>query len=430
MNLVAHPGPQRAIDELVASQTALAGKISRNDACCEVGVVIRLDADVGPGQTRPDELCDLFWVHTGSLARGGPIRGARTPNSRDGLSEAEAYNQRDMQSPVSKPASSSTDDAQLLASARRALAIETQAVAALAPRLDGAFATACRVCLACEGRVAVSGMGKSGHIARKIAATLASTGTPAFFLHPAEAGHGDLGMITRTDVVVAISNSGETPEIVVLLPHLKRLAVPLIVLVGKVDSTLGRASTVALDVSVPEEACPLNLAPTASTTATLAMGDALAVSVLEARGFTKQDFALSHPGGSLGRQLLLHVEDIMRAGTALPRISADQPLGAGLVEMSGKGLGMTVVVDPDDRILGVFTDGDLRRALDKQIDVHRTPMREVMTTNCKTIGPRALAAEAVHLMELHRITALPVADSHGRLIGALNVHDLFRAGVV
>ena len=276
----------------------------------------------------------------------------------------------------------------------------------------------------------VTGMGKSGHIARKIAATFASTGTPAFFLHPAEAGHGDLGMITRTDVVVALSNSGETPELVLLLPHLKRLAVPLIVLVGKVDSTLGRASSVAIDVSVPEEACPLNLAPTASTTATLAMGDALAVSVLEARGFTEQDFAMSHPSGSLGRQLLLHVEDVMRTGAALPRVAADDLLGAGLVEMSKKGLGMTVVVDSNDHILGVFTDGDLRRTLDKRIDVHSTPMHVVMTSNPKSIGARALAAEAVHLMETHRITALPVTDAQGRLIGALNVHDLFRAGVV
>ena len=346
-----------------------------------------------------------------------------------GLSERQAYNPRAMQSPVSI-STPPADDTQLLACGRRALEIEAQAVAALAPRLDAGFATACRICLACEGRVVVTGMGKSGHIARKTAATFASTGTPAFFLHPAEAGHGDLGMITRTDVVVAISNSGETPELVLLLPHLKRLAVPLIVLVGKVDSTLGRAAAVAIDVSVPEEACPLNLAPTASTTATLAMGDALAVSVLEARGFTKQDFALSHPGGSLGRQLLLHVEDVMRTGSALPRVSADDQLGTGLIEMSRKGLGMTVVVDSDDRILGVFTDGDLRRAFDKQIDVHNTPMHAVMTSNCKTIGPRALAAEAVHIMELHRITALPVADPHGRLIGALNVHDLFRAGVV
>src|SRR6184192_4330795 len=322
------------------------------------------------------------------------------------------------------------DDEQLLASARRALAIEARAVEALTTRLGAAFAQACRLCLACHGRVVVTGMGKSGHVAGKIAATFASTGTPAFFLHPAEAGHGDLGMITRSDVVVAISNSGETPELVLLLPHLKRLAVPLIVLAGKVDSTLGRASTVTLDVSVGEEACPLNLAPTASTTATLAMGDALAVAVLEARGFTRADFARSHPGGALGRQLLLHVEDVMRTGAALPRVSADDLLGTGLIEMSKKGLGMTVVVGQDDHILGVFTDGDLRRAFDKQIDVHNTPMRAVMTPNGKTIGPRALAAEAVHVMETHRITALPVADGQGRLIGALNVHDLFRAGVV
>jgi arabinose-5-phosphate isomerase len=329
--------------------------------------------------------------------------------------------------PISEPF---FDDPQLLASARRALTIEAQAVSALIPRLDARFAEACRVCMSCEGRVVVTGIGKSGHIARKIAATLASTGTPSFFLHPAEAGHGDLGMITRTDVVLAVSNSGETPELVLLLPHLKRLGVPVLVLVGNVDSTLGRAAAVAIDVSVPEEACPLNLAPTASTTATLAMGDALAVTVLEARGFTKQDFALSHPGGTLGRQLLLLVDDVMRKGDALPRIAPDAALGAGLIEMSSKGLGMTVVVDPADRILGVFTDGDLRRAFAKQIDVHKTPMSAVMTTHCKTIGPRALAAEAVHRMEMHRVTALPVADSDGKLVGALNVHDLFRAGVV
>jgi arabinose-5-phosphate isomerase len=331
-----------------------------------------------------------------------------------------------MQTAAARPA----DEQQLLTSARRALAIEARAVEALVPRLDGRFVAACQICLECQARVVVTGMGKSGHVARKIAATLASTGTPAFFLHPAEAHHGDLGMITRTDVVLALSNSGETPELVLLLPHLKRLGVPLIVMVGKADSTLGRAASVILDVSVPEEACPLNLAPTASTTASLAMGDALAVSLLEARGFTKQDFARSHPGGSLGRQLLLHVEDMMRTGDALPRVLPDAHLAAGLLEMSRKGLGMTVVVDREERILGVFTDGDLRRTLDKQIDVHTTVMSEVMTPNCKTIGPRELAAEAVHLMEVHRITALPVADERGRLIGALNVHDLFRAGVV
>jgi arabinose-5-phosphate isomerase len=230
--------------------------------------------------------------------------------------------------------------------------------------------------------------------------------------------------------VLALSNSGETPELLLLLPHLKRLAVPLVVMAGKTDSTLGRTATVALDVSVPEEACPLNLTPTASTTATLAMGDALAVAVLEARGFTKQDFARSHPGGTLGRQLLLHVDQLMRTGDALPRVGPQTPLGEGLLEMSRKALGMTVIVDGDNKILGVFTDGDLRRALDHRVDVHGATMSEVMTTPCKSIGPQALAAEAVHLMEVHRITALPVADEQNRLIGALNVHDLLRAGVM
>jgi arabinose-5-phosphate isomerase len=335
----------------------------------------------------------------------------------------------------SRPAPSATpaltpDDAALLASARRALEIETRALKALSPRLGAEFARACRICLACTGRVVVTGMGKSGHVGGKIAATLASTGTPAFFLHPAEAGHGDLGMITRNDAVLALSNSGETPELVLLLPHLKRLAVPLIVISGKTDSSLARAASVTLDVAVPEEACPLNLAPTASTTATLAMGDALAVAVLEARGFTRADFARSHPGGALGRKLLLHVEDLMRTGEAIPRVKANALLSAGLLEMSRKGLGMTVVIDDAERILGVFTDGDLRRALDRQIDVHATVMSAVMTAHAKTIGPRELAAEAVHLMEVHRITALPVADAQGRLVGALNVHDLMRAGVV
>jgi arabinose-5-phosphate isomerase len=331
---------------------------------------------------------------------------------------------------MNNPATPPADDTELLlTSARRALGIEARAVEGLLARIDDRFSAACRLCLGCKGRVVVTGMGKSGHVARKIAATLASTGTPAFFLHPAEAGHGDLGMIIRTDVVLALSNSGETPELVMLLPHLKRLGVPLIV-AGKVDSTLGRAANVTLDVSVAEEACPLNLAPTASTTATLAMGDALAVTLLEARGFTKQDFARSHPGGSLGRQLLLHVEDLMRTGTAIPKTTPEEKLRDGLLEMSRKGLGMTVIVGPGDRVLGVFTDGDLRRTFDKQLDVHSTPMSAVMTPNCKTIGPRELAAEAVHLMEVYRITALPVADEHGRLVGALNVHDLFRAGVV
>src|SRR5581483_8127581 len=279
---------------------------------------------------------------------------------------------------MSRTVTPPADDTQhLLASARRALTIEARAVEGLLARIDAGFSAACRLCLGCKGRVVVTGMGKSGHIARKIAATLASTGTPAFFLHPAEAGHGDLGMITRSDVVLALTNSEETPELVVLLPHLKRLAVPLIVVAGKPDSTLGRAANVTLDVSVAEEACPLNLAPTASTTATLAMGDALAVTLLEARGFTKQDFARSHPGGSLGRQLLLHVEDLMRSGEAIPRSAPGDKLRDGLLEMSRKGLGMTVVVSPEDRVLGVFTDGDLRRTFDKQLDMHSTLMSEV-----------------------------------------------------
>ena len=332
--------------------------------------------------------------------------------------------------PAGPKAAGDPHDEQLIASAHRALAIEARALGALSGRIGAAFAQACRLCLACQGRVVVTGMGKSGHVGGKIAATLASTGTPAFFLHPAEAGHGDLGMITRTDVVLALSNSGETPEVVALLPALKRLGVPLIVMTGSCDSTLARVATVMLDVAVDEEACPLNLTPTASTTATLAMGDALAVAMLEARGFTAQDFARSHPGGSLGRQLLLHVEDLMRTGEALPRVLPSAPLSAGLLEMSAKGLGMTVVVDAGERILGVFTDGDLRRTLEAPVDVHATTMGTVMTPHPKTIGPRELAAEAVHLMELHRITALPVADAAGRLVGALNVHDLFRARVM
>jgi arabinose-5-phosphate isomerase len=321
------------------------------------------------------------------------------------------------------------DSRTLLAAARRALAIEAQAVTALQSRLDERFAAACRLCLACAGRVVVSGIGKSGHVARKIAATLASTGTPAFFLHPADAGHGDLGMITRSDVVLALSNSGESQEILQLVPHLKRLGVPLVAITGNTSSVLARLANVVLDVSVPEEACPLNLAPTASTTATLAMGDALAVTLLEARGFTAQDFARSHPGGPLGRRLLLRVADIMRTGAELPRVRPDTPLAEGLLEMSRKGLGMTVVVDHEERVLGVFTDGDLRRALDRHVDVHTALMHEVMTSPCKTIGPRELAADGVHLMETHRITALPVAED-GKLIGAFNVHDLLRAGVM
>jgi len=322
------------------------------------------------------------------------------------------------------------DDGALIAAARRALAIEARAVQALEARLDGRFAQACRVLLRCRGRVIVTGIGKSGHIAGKLAATLASTGTPAFFLHPAEASHGDLGMITAADVLLAVSNSGETPEILLMMPHLKRTAVPLVLMTGKPGSTLARAATVVLDVSVPEEACPLNLAPTASTTAALAMGDALAVTLLEARGFTREDFALSHPGGALGRKLFLRVADLMRTGSELPRVRPDTPLGEGLIEMSRKGLGMAIVVDEAEHVLGIFTDGDLRRALDRQLDVHGVAMRSVMTSPCKSIAPQELAAVGAHLMERHRITVLPVVDESGRLVGAFNVHDLLRAGVL
>lgn len=310
------------------------------------------------------------------------------------------------------------------------LATEVAAVQALESRLDGDFVAACQLLHDCRGRVVVTGMGKSGHIGNKIAATLASTGTPSFFLHPAEASHGDIGMITPDDVVIAISNSGETAELITILPVIKRLGVPLIAITGKRHSTLAKFASAVLDVSVPAEACPFNLAPTASTTATLAMGDAMAVAVLEARGFNEQDFARSHPGGSLGRRLLLHVEDVMRAGEQLPMVGPDTSLKEGLLEISRKGLGMTAIVDAGQHVLGICTDGDLRRALDQPIDINSVRMRDVMTANPKTIAPRVLAAEAVHLMEKHHITQLLVTDTENVLIGALNVHDLFRAGVM
>jgi len=322
-----------------------------------------------------------------------------------------------------------TDPASLIAAGRRALEIEGRAIGALVPRLDASFARACTICLASTGRVIVSGMGKSGHIGGKMAATFASTGTPSFFVHAAEASHGDIGMITRDDVLLAISNSGETAEVLMLIPHASRLGVPIISLTGNAASSLARASTVHLDVSVEEEACPLNLAPTASTTATLAIGDALAVALLEARGFTSTDFARSHPGGTLGRKLLLHVADVMRTGDDLPIVSPAVSLAEGLVVMSKKGLGMCVVVE-GGRMLGVFTDGDLRRVLDREANVHKTSMREVMTSPGKRVTATELAAEAAHLMEKHRITALPVVDAQGTLVGALNVHDLLRAGVL
>jgi arabinose-5-phosphate isomerase len=318
----------------------------------------------------------------------------------------------------------------LKALGRRALEIERDALDGLLPRIDERFAQACRLMLACAGRVVVIGMGKSGHIGSKIAATLASTGTPAFFVHPGEASHGDLGMITRQDVVLALSYSGETGEIVTLLPLLKRLQVPLIAMTGKPASTLAQTAEVHLDVSVAMEACPLNLAPTASTTATLAMGDALAVALLEARGFTPEDFAMSHPGGSLGRRLLLKIADVMHGGERLPTVRTDATLSQALLEMTRKGLGMTAIVDAAGSVLGVFTDGDLRRVLDSGIDVRTAGITEVMTRGGKSIGPQQLAAEAVAMMEQHKITSLLVRDESGKLVGVVHMHDLLRAGVV
>ncbi len=323
-----------------------------------------------------------------------------------------------------------SDTQSLIEMGRQALRIEAQAVSALVDRLGEPFARACELCLQCRGRVVVTGMGKSGHIARKIASTLSSTGTPSFFLHPAEASHGDLGMLADGDVVLAISNSGETAEVLTILPLIKRMGTPLIAMTGRETSTLAREADVHLDIRVPAEACPLNLAPTASTTATLAMGDAIAVALLGQRGFTQADFARSHPGGALGRKLLLRVSDLMRSGNALPIVSPADPISSGLLEMSRKGLGMTAIADADHKVIGIFTDGDLRRAVDRNLDLRGGRMADVMTAGCRHIGPQELAAEAVRLMEEHAITCLLVLDADGRLVGALNVHDLLRAGVM
>ena len=330
--------------------------------------------------------------------------------------------------PAARPANDAFDFA---ASGRRVLDLEARGIVAVADRIDGDFSAACRVLLACAGRVVCTGMGKSGHVARKIAATLASTGTPAFYMHPGEAGHGDLGMVTDADVVLALSNSGETEEVLMLLPVLKRQGNRLVAMTGRPDSTLAREADVHLDVRVPAEACPLNLAPTTSTTAALALGDALAVALLEARGFTADDFARSHPAGALGRRLLLHITDVMHAGDDVPRVPPDAPLSAALVEMSRKRLGMTAVVDDAGVLLGLYTDGDLRRTLDDAgIDLRGTRIGDVMTRDPKTIGSDALAVEAARLMEAHQINALLVVDADRKLVGALNIHDLLRARVV
>ena len=313
--------------------------------------------------------------------------------------------------------------------ARAVIEAEAEAIASLITRINDDFSAACEIILACQGRIVVTGMGKSGHIGGKIAATLASTGTPAFFVHPGEASHGDLGMITTKDVVLALSYSGETHELLTIVPMIKQLGVPMIAMTGEPASGLAKAANIHLDVSVTKEACPLGLAPTSSTTATLVMGDALAVALLESRGFTETDFAKSHPGGTLGRRLLLHVKDIMHTGTDIPVIHEHASVAEALMEMTQKGLGMTAITGPEDKLAGIFTDGDLRRALDKQINIHTTRIHEVMTPDCITTTPMTLAAEALQLMENRKINALLVLDSHHQLCGALNLLGLLRAGI-
>ncbi len=323
-----------------------------------------------------------------------------------------------------------TDKALFIKSAKEVIRVEMLAIAQLSERINNTFSAACETILKCEGRVVVSGMGKSGHIAKKIAATLASTGTPAFFVHPGEASHGDLGMITSKDVVIGISNSGNTAELLTILPIIKRLGVPLISMTGDSTSALAKEADFNIDISVEQEACPLGLAPTSSTTATLVMGDALAIALLESRGFSAEDFAFSHPGGSLGRRLLLKVSDIMHSGTEIPAVSESASLADTLLEMTRKGLGMTAIVNDDQKVLGIFTDGDLRRTLEKDISVHQTPIKQAMKTGCKTIFADILAAEALAIMEEKKINGLLVVDNDNHVIGALNMHDLLKAGVI
>ena len=312
---------------------------------------------------------------------------------------------------------------------RKVIEIEAEALHGLTHYINGSFTQACQLIHECNGKVIVMGMGKSGHIGNKIAATLASTGTPAFFVHPGEASHGDLGMIEKGDVVLAISNSGEASEILTLLPVIKRLGIPLISMTGKPESSMAQLSQIHLQITVNKEACPLNLAPTSSTTATLAMGDALAIALMEARGFTADDFALSHPGGALGRKLLLRISDIMHTGERLPLVGEEALIKDALLEVSRKGLGMTAIIDKDQQLLGIFTDGDLRRLLDNRVDIHSTTIGAVMTRNPATISADVLAAEGLKLLEDRKISGLLVTDN-GKLVGALNMHDLLKAGVM
>ncbi|MGN2411485.1 KpsF/GutQ family sugar-phosphate isomerase [Pseudomonas syringae] len=323
-----------------------------------------------------------------------------------------------------------TQSSDLIQAAQRTIRLEIEAIQGLLERLDGDFVRACEMILASKGRVVVVGMGKSGHVGNKIAATLASTGTTSFFVHPAEASHGDMGMITRDDIILALSNSGTTNEIVTLLPLIKRLGIRMISLTGNPESVLAKAADINLNVHVAHEACPLNLAPTSSTTAALVMGDALAVALLEARGFTAEDFAFSHPGGALGRRLLLKVENVMHSGDALPSVQRGTLLRDALLEMTRKGLGMTAILETDGRLAGIFTDGDLRRTLDRPFDIRQTTIDEVMTHHGKTAHAEMLAAEALKIMEDNKIGALVVVDQDDRPVGAFNLQDLLRAGVM
>ncbi|WP_163835211.1 KpsF/GutQ family sugar-phosphate isomerase [Spartinivicinus ruber] len=323
-----------------------------------------------------------------------------------------------------------SQDIDFAQSAIRTIKSERDAIDKLIPRIDGSFTQACQIILNCQGRVVVVGMGKSGHIGNKIAATLASTGTPAFFVHPGEASHGDMGMITANDVVIALSNSGNTAELVMLIPLLKRLGTPLISMTGNEKSALAQAADVNLNTYVEKEACPLDLAPTSSTTTSLVLGDALAIALLEAKGFTAEDFAFSHPGGSLGRKLLLKVSDIMHTGEQLPIVSLTTPLKEALLVVSQKGLGMTAIADEHNQLLGVFTDGDLRRVLDQELNLQTTPISQVMTAHCKTVNADTLAAEALNIMEDHKITSLVVVKQHKHIEGIIHLHDIIKAGVV
>ncbi len=325
---------------------------------------------------------------------------------------------------------SSTDKTDFQRLGQAVIKTELAEITALQARIDENFVQACELLLSCKGRIVVTGMGKSGHIGGKIAATLASTGSPAFFVHPGEASHGDLGMITKNDIVIALSNSGNTAEIATIIPILKRFAVPLISMTGDKNSTLANEADINLDVSVSKEACPHDLAPTSSTTVALVMGDALAVALLQARGFTAEDFALSHPGGSLGKRLLLHVSDIMHQGDRIPKVLETASVSEALLEMSEKGLGMTAITDAQNNVLGIYTDGDLRRSLDKNIDVHNTTISDVMTKNCRTTTADELAATLVKIMDDHSINGFLVTDENNKLVGAFNMHDILRAGIV